>query len=486
MNNSKKQKILVVDDEEDIRALIKGILEDEDYEVFEAANSDAAFAAIETENPDLIVLDIWLQGSEKDGMEILETLKAQEIYRPVLMISGHGTIETAVSAIKNGAYDFIEKPFKSDRLLLMISRALEMAQLRNENRRLKIQSNKSSDNLIGKSAAINTLRQQINKIAPSNSRVFIKGEAGTGKEVVAREIHQQSARKNETFMALNCAALHPERLEEELFGVLIDDTIKKGVLELADGGTLFLDEVVDMPIETQGKILRVLQENKFEPVGSHKTISVDVRVIASTNKDVDVALKEGQFRQDLLYRLNVVTLDIPPLHTRKEDIGLLALHFVNFFALQMGQDEKEISAEVQSIFKKYPWPGNVRQLKNVMEWITIMNNFGEGNNVVEPAHLPPEMTVKSSKESSADVPDDNIGQIYMNSPLREAREKFEKIYLTEQVIRFDGNISQTAEFIGMERSALHRKLKSLDICVNDAQNNNQGNQPANGQKLKSA
>lgn len=475
MTENQTGKILIVDDEEDIRALIKGILEDEGYVISEAQNSEQAFEQIEETQPDLVILDIWLQGSEKDGMEILEEISKRETYLPVLMISGHGTIETAVSAIKQGAYDFIEKPFKSDRLILMINRALEMAKLRNENKRLKDTSEQYEHNLVGESAPIKSLRQQIEKIALSNSRVFIKGEAGTGKEVVAREIHRKSTRQDKTFMAVNCAALHPERLEEELFGVRKDDQVQKGVLELANGGTLFLDEVVDMPLETQGKILRVLQENKFEPVGSHKPINIDVRVMASTNKDIDEALKEGSFREDLLYRLNVVTLDLLALKERREDILLLAEHFLNHFGKQTGQTEKEISKEVQKVFKSYGWPGNVRQLKNVMEWITIMNNFDSNQSVIEKEHLPPELGVKTAQTEEAQ--EGETAESYIDFPLREARESFEKRYLTDQVRRFDGNISQTAEFIGMERSALHRKLKSLDISVHDNQNGKGESQP---------
>jgi len=459
-------KILIVDDEDDIRALIKGILEDEGFAVHEASNSTKAFEQMDVINPDLVILDIWLQGSEKDGMEILEVIAKQEVYLPVLMISGHGTIETAVTAIKNGAYDFIEKPFKSDRLILMISRALEMAKLKNENKKLKRDSERNENNLLGTSAAIKSLRQQIDKIAISNSRVFITGEAGTGEEVVAREIHKRSNRKEQTFMALNCAALHPERLEHELFGFETEENSQRGVLELANGGTLFLDEVVDMPLETQGKILRVLQENKFEPVGSHKSKSIDVRIIASTNKDIETAVKQGLFREDLLYRLNVVTLTLPALRERKDDIILLAAHFLNSFGLQTGQSEKEIANDVKAILKTYNWPGNVRQLKNVMEWVTIMNNFDGDDTIVQKENLPPEILGKNKNLETSEPSETS----YIDIPLREARESFEKKYLSEQINRFNGNISQTAEFIGMERSALHRKLKSLEISLHDNQN----------------
>ena len=293
------------------------------------------------------------------------------------MISGHGTIETAVSAIKKGAYDFIEKPFKSDRLLMMITRALETAKLKKENKVLKSESLKKKNTLIGKTEAMKNLQEQIAKIAPGNSRVLIKGEAGTGKEVVAREIHCQSPRQDKVFMALNCAALHPERLEQELFGVENKDEQQKGVLALADGGTLFLDEVLDMPLETQGKILRVLEENAFEPVGSHKAIKTDVRVIASTNQDVEQAVKDGHFREDLLYRLNVVTLELPTLTERSDDIALLATHFLQEFVTNK---EVSLTKDAKEALKHYQWPGNVRQLRNVMEWVAIMNNF-EGDTV---------------------------------------------------------------------------------------------------------
>jgi two-component system nitrogen regulation response regulator NtrX len=456
-------KILIVDDEEDIRALIRGILEDEGYVVEEAANSTSAFTAIREQAPDLMVLDIWLQGSEKDGMEILDALQADETYLPVLMISGHGTIETAVKAIKNGAYDFIEKPFKSDRLLLMIARALETARLKQENRLLKTRSDNQEHQLIGDSGALRALRQQVEKIAPTNSRVMITGEAGTGKEVVARTIHRQSARKDQAFTAINCAVLHPERLEEELFGIDKGANRKTGLLENTNGGTLFLDEVVDMPLETQGKILRFLQENKFFPVGSTQARSVDVRVISSTNQDLDEAVKEGRFREDLLYRLNVVTLDVPPLTARKDDILPLAKHFMAVFAQQTGQEVEGFTREAEMALKTCPWPGNVRQLKNVMEWIMIMNNFSACTHI-EKSHLPPQVIGISSSAAS----NENVGD-YLSFPLREARENFEKEYLSQQVQRFNGNISQTAEFIGMERSALHRKLKSLEISLSDAQ-----------------
>ena len=455
------KEILIVDDEDDIRSLIKGILEDEGYQTREAANAGQALKSVEEKTPDLIILDIWLQDSDKDGLEILKTVKKNNTILPVLMISGHGTIETAVTAIKHGAYDFIEKPFKSDRLLLMIARALETAQLKQENQALKARTDGVDNDLVGKSNATTQLRQQIERIAPTNSRVLITGDAGTGKEVVARMIHKLSTRKENSFMALNCAALHPERLEEELFGVEKEGKRQKGVLELAHGGTLLLDEVADMPLETQGKILRVLQDHKVHPVGTSRTIDVDVRILASTNQDLLQKIKDGSFREDLYYRLNVVTLAMLPLQKRYDDILPLAEYFLESFARQTGQAVRKLSNETKMTLQAHHWPGNVRQLKNVMEWITIMTSADKN---IENDDLPPEISGKT-KESA----NQNTAINYSAQPLRDAREAFERDYLTMQIKRFKGNISQTAEFVGMERSALHRKLKSLDISVSDAQ-----------------
>ncbi len=457
--------ILIVDDEDDIRALIRGILEDEGYQVREAANAVQALQVVSDKTPDLMILDIWLQDSDQDGLEILKTVKADNDILPVLMISGHGTIETAVTAIQYGAYDFIEKPFKSDRLLLMIARALETSHLKQENKALKERGDTQESELIGNSPALNQLRQQIERIAPTNSRVLITGDAGTGKEVVAKMLHNLSGRKEGFFMALNCAALHPERLEEELFGVEKDGRRHKGVFELSHGGTLLLDEVADMPLETQGKILRVLQDNKIHPVGSQDVIDVDVRILASTNQDLQKSIKDGVFREDLYYRLNVVTLNLPPLSEREEDILPLSMFFLESFAKKMGQGVKTLSKEAEIMLQAYTWPGNVRQLKNVMEWITIMAPAGSDLKVED---LPPEISGKQPQ-----VNDENVKTDYSAQSLRDARESFERDYLSMQLKRFKGNISQTAEFIGMERSALHRKLKSLDISLNGEQDKGQ-------------
>ncbi len=459
--------ILIVDDEEDIRNLIKGILEDEGYETRQAGNVVEALSAVEAKEPDLIILDIWLKESDKDGIEVLKSVKKDYPFLPVLMISGHGTIETAVSTIKFGAYDFIEKPFKSDRLLLMIERAIETASLKQENKLLKAQAVPQDITLIGESVAISTIRSQIEKVAPTNSRVLITGEAGTGKEIIARTIHASSERKGQSFVALNCAVLHPDRIEEELFGSELNDEVRKGVLERADKGTLLLDEVADMPLETQGKILRVLQDRQVKRVGGQRPINVDVRILASTNKDLVQAIETGDFREDLYYRLNVVTLSIPALSTRKDDIIPLAEYFMSKQAKRPENESFQFTEEAKILLKRYNWPGNVRQLRNVVEWINIMGNIDQESNEIGINALPPEVTGKGDAEN-ADSLNEGV-EDYITLSLRDARETFEREYLKMQLERFQGNISQTAKFVGMERSALHRKLKSLEILVVDKQ-----------------
>jgi two-component system nitrogen regulation response regulator NtrX len=469
-DNTTGKNILIVDDEADIRNLIRGILEDEGYHIREASNSNEALEAINTQVPDLMILDIWLQEGDSDGIQILETVKKQHELLPVIMISGHGTIETAVNAIKKGAYDFIEKPFKSDRLFLMMDRAFEAAALKRENKTLKAQNNTQDHELIGCSPFMLQLKAQIEKIAPTNSRVFITGEGGTGKEVVAKTIHKLSQRHHAPFMVLNCASLNPEHLEKELFGVHKDGHVQKGMLEMANGGTLFLDEIADMPLETQAKILRVLQDNKITPVGSQDTINIDVRFLASTNKNPQDLIEKGDFREDLFYRLNVVTLNLVPLRKRPDDVEPLVTHFLERFAGQMGQAKRVLSTAAFNKLHAYDWPGNVRQLKNMMEWITIMTPSPEQQDELSVEDLPPEFSNSYTAERREDR-----GVDYLEHPLRQARENFEKAYLTAQIKRFNGNVSQTAEFIGMERSALHRKLKSLDISLNDTQNANNDN-----------
>ncbi len=450
--------ILIVDDEADIRDLIQGILEDEGYKTRLASHSMQAYQAVQERTPDLVVLDIWLKGSTHDGMQILKTVKDHHPHLPIVMISGHGTIETAVSAIKQGAYDFIEKPFESDRLLLMISRALETARLRQENRVLRAQTEGMSD-LVGESGALSALRQTLARVAQTNSRVLISGEQGTGKDVAARQIHKLSSRSGGPFKAVNCAVLRPEHLETELFGSeMPGEPFKLGMLEQANGGTLLLDEVADMPLETQGKIVRALQEQRFTRVGGQVPVEVDVRIIASTNRDLQELMQQGQFRQDLFYRLSVVPIVLPPLRERPQDIPLLADYFIRLYSTQSGLPPCTLTPATLAAMQHYQWPGNIRQLRNVIEWLMIMHG---GETAIRPDHLPPELATSGNE---APAPGTSHHEI-MALPLREAREFFEKDYLASQVHRFGGNISKTAEFIGMERSALHRKLKQLGISA---------------------
>jgi two-component system nitrogen regulation response regulator NtrX len=455
--------ILIVDDEEDIRVLIQGILEDEGYETRQAANASQTYEAFEASQPDLVILDIWLQNSHHDGLQMLENIKEKSPDTPVVMISGHGNIETAVSAIKQGAYDFIEKPFKTDRLLLLVSRALENATLKREIISLK-ERNRETVDLVGESHAMQSVRQILSRVAPTNSRVLITGEPGTGKDVVSRALHKMSSRSGGPFMVLNCAIMHPDRLEAELFGIdkaSGSPEAKAGVLEQANGGTLLLDEVADMPLETQGKIVRVLQEQKFSRLGGKDTIEVDVRIVASTNRDLSAIMEEGGFRQELFYRLNVVPLYMAPLRERGQDIPLLAEYFMDSYSKRNGMLPREFSQSAIAAMQNYDWPGNVRQLKNMIEWIMIMHNNEEA--LIKAEHLPPEIAAST-------LPADNGLQYgnddFLSLPLRDAREYFEKKYLVSQVERFNGNISRTAQFIGMERSALHRKLKILGIISN--------------------
>lgn len=455
--------ILIVDDETDIRTLIQGILEDEGYKTRQAENARQVFEHLQTAPASLIILDVWLQNSEYDGLDILEQIKSNHPHIPVLMISGHGTIETAVKAIKQGAYDFIEKPFKTDRLLLMIERALETSRLRQENASLRLQTEGAST-LIGKSTPMQNLLQLLDKVAVTNSRVMITGDAGTGKEVVARYIHKQSSRADKPFMALNCAILNPDRIEAELFGSdapSAGGTPQIGVLERADGGTLLLDEVADMPLETQAKILRVLQDQSFTRVGGQTQIRADVRIIASTSSNLSQAISEGRFREDLYYRLNVVPVPVPSLRDRIDDVPLLIDYFMAQNAAQAGLERRQVSEGVMAALQSYSWPGNVRQLRNLIEWMMIMAPVNEAT-PIQLEDLPPEISQIVSGALKADWGADMIAL-----PLREAREVFEREYLMTQVNRFGGNISKTAQFVGMERSALHRKLKSLNIHTSE-------------------
>ena len=459
------QEILIVDDEPDIRFLVEGLLEDEGYSVRQAGDSTAAIAAFRMRRPSLVILDVWLQGSKLDGIGILQAMLAEEPAVPVVMISGHGTIETAVTAIQHGAYDFIEKPFKSDRLLLIVRRALQAAGLARENAELRLRAGVDSE-LTGGSPAIGLLRGALERVAPTGSRVLISGPAGSGKEVAARMVHQRSRRAEGPFVALNCATLNPARFEEELFGVeagvdAMTSPRRAGVLERAHGGTLLLDEVSDMPLETQGKIVRALQDQAFERLGGSQRVKVDVRVLATTNRDLQGEIGAGRFREDLYYRLAVVPIKMPSLKERREDVPELARHFLERSAETSGIPGRQLSTDAMAALQAYDWPGNVRQLRNLMDWLVIMAPGGQ-NDAIRADMLPAEVSQGApallSSDSSADL---------MALPLRDARDLFETQYLQAQLMRFSGNISRTAQFVGMERSALHRKLKQLGVNSDD-------------------
>ena len=458
-------EILIVDDEPDIRLLIDGLLKDEGYDTRQAGDSDAAIAAFRARRPSLILLDVWLQGSKLDGLGILKTLHREEPAVPAVMISGHGNIETAVAAIQHGAYDFIEKPFQSDRLLLVIRRALEAARLAAENAELRLRAGQEAT-LTGASPAIHAVRGQIERVAPTGSRVLISGAAGSGKEVVARMIHARSRRAEGPFVALNCATLNPGRFEEELFGVEVgaDPSVsprRAGVLERAHGGTLLLDEVSDMPLETQGKIVRALQDQTFERIGGSQRGKVDVRVLATTNRDLHAEIATGRFREDLYYRLAVVPIKMPSLKERREDVPELARHFIERSAESSGIPVRDLSTDALTALQAYDWPGNVRQLRNLMDWLLIMAP-GSPQDAIRADMLPAEVSQGAPALLSGDPSAD-----LMALPLREARDLFETQYLQAQLLRFGGNISRTAGFVGMERSALHRKLKQLGVNSED-------------------
>lgn len=450
--------ILIVDDEEDIRELVAGVLEDEGYMPRTAQDSDETLAQLKRRRPALIVLDIWLQGSRMDGLELLDHIRGAYADVPVVMISGHGNVETAVAAIKKGATDFIEKPFKADELLHIIERATEAERLRRENAELKRRAGIASD-LTGRSPGINALRQAIAKVAPTNSRVLIVGPAGAGKEVTARLLHEESRRAAGPFVVVGAASIEPGRMEEELFGVEEGGQARKvGLFEQAHGGTLFIDEVADMPVTTQAKILRVLTDQTFERVGGRMRVDVDVRVVSASSRDLREEIECRRFREDLYHRLNVVPLRIPALSERRDDIPLLVEHFLTSVCEATGRPRRTVSDGAMAALQAYEWPGNVRQLRNLVERMVIMLPDDQAEITTE--CLPPDLT---GLTNGGAAPSHDLA--IMTAPLREAREAFEREYLQVQIRRFSGNISKTASYIGMERSALHRKLKSLGLSV---------------------
>lgn len=460
--------ILVVDDEQDIRELIADILQDEGYATRAARNSEEAFTAVAESLPSAVILDIWLEESQLDGLGVLETLRRKYPHLPIIMISGHGNIETAISSIRMGAYDYIEKPFKEDRLLHVLRRALETAVLQTENAELRDRV-QQGEVLIGESNAIKHLRASIERVAPTGSRIFLSGPSGSGKEVVARLIHKKSKRANAPFVAFSAAGLSDSKVEEELFGTedaqLSGPARKIGVFERANGGTLFIDEITEVPMAIQARILRVLQDNAFERIGGTTQTPVDIRVISASGKDVHKSIRLGKFREDLFYRLNVVPLQVPALADRRDDIPLLAKHFLEQFSRATGMPRRVIADEAVALMQAYNWPGNVRQLKNVIEWIMIMMPPEAGDKAITTDILPKELT-----ESMPIASGKGIDMDVMSMPLREAREMFERQYLMAQINRFGGNISRTSEFVEMERSALHRKLKSLRISDTEKAN----------------
>jgi two-component system, NtrC family, nitrogen regulation response regulator NtrX len=449
-------EVLVVDDEADIRELVSGVLEDEGYAVRAAGDSSATLDAIEERRPSMVLLDVWLQGSKLDGLQLLQEIKRRDSTIPVLMISGHGNLDTAVAAVREGAVDFIEKPFEAERLIYLVDRATETDRLRRENETLRRQVG-HEEQLHGSSIAINTVRATLKRVAPTGSRVLISGPPGVGKEIAARMIHQWSPRARAPFIVLSAAMMSPERVEEELFGSEADGVVRPGLLEHAHGGTLFLDEIADMPQTTQAKILRVLTDQSYHRVGGQRPVKVDVRVLSATSRNLQDEIAGGRFREDLFYRLNVVPVKLPHLRERREDIPELVSHFLARFATDRRIAAPSISEDAMAALQAHDWPGNVRQLRNVIERTLILAP-GDRVSCIEVDLLPPEIIDNQNALGGA-----TTAMAIMGSPLREARESFEREYLKIQIRRFSGNISRTASFIGMERSALHRKLKALGI-----------------------
>lgn len=447
--------ILVVDDEKDIRELVSDILVDEGYTTRKAANSDDTFAEINKEAPDLIILDIWLKESKLDGIDILKTVRRDNPDIPVVIISGHGNIEIAVAAVKQGAYDFIEKPFNIDQLMVVIARAMETSRLRRENAQLKVRDVTSSV-MVGSSAAFRNLQSQLDKVTKTNGRVMLTGPSGCGKEVAARYIHFKSDRAKAPFISVNSASIEPDRMEEVLFGREGGERgFEPGLFEQAHGGILFFDEVADMPIGTQSKILRVLVEQSFTRVGGSDKVRVDIRVLSATNRDLQQEIAAGNFREELYHRLNVVPITVPSLEARREDIAMLAEHFMEELNAAQGLPVRSLAEETEALLQTMAWPGNVRQLRNVIERVLIL---GPEKGNIESSEIP-------GNDGGGGGESAGLSNSYATLPLREAREMFEREYLMAQINRFGGNISRTANFVGMERSALHRKLKTLNVVT---------------------
>ena len=461
-----KVSILVVDDELDICEMVAETLKDENYNSFIATNYDKAVEILKNENINLLITDIWMNNDTNAGLKLLTFSQNYNPLIPVIMMSGHGNIETAMRAAKNGAYDFIEKPFQAKRLILLIEKALEDKKLK-----LKVLDFESKENermtLIGKSSTFKNIKQNLNKIASTNSRVLITGPSGSGKELIARWIHKKSNRASFPFIIASCATLSPERVEQVLFGWNEVTTNEEnnnlsnvGLFEQANNGTLFFDEICDLPIQTQGKLVQAIQDQSFYKIGSNKKINVDVRIISASSNNLIEFIQKDKLREDLFYRLSVAPIEVPPLNKRGEDIADLIAHFLNLLARDFGNNMLKLSSETLVILKNYDWPGNVRQLKNILEWLNIM--YGKHKDfIIRPSHLPPEILGHNKKEEN-----DNVSNQLALS-LKDARKIFEKNYLKEQLKRFKGNIAKTSTFIGMDRSALHRKLKELEININN-------------------
>ncbi len=459
-----KTSILVVDDEIDICEMVAETLKDENYNAIIATNYDMAVDILKNENVNLLITDIWMNNNTNAGLELLSFSQNHDPLIPVLMMSGHGNIETAMKAAKNGAYDFIEKPFKAERLILLVEKALQERNLKLKVLDFELRESERMA-LIGKSTIFKNIKQKLNKVALTNSRVLITGPSGSGKELIARWVHKKSNRDSYPFIIASCATLSPERVEQVLFGwneQIIQGKNNQsniGLFEQANYGTLFFDEICDLPLQTQGKLVQAIQDQSFYKIGSNKKINVDVRIISASNKNLTKFIQKGLLREDLFYRLSVAPIEVPPLNKRSDDIIGLIEHFLNVLAKNFGSNKLKFSSETLVILENYEWPGNVRQLKNIVEWLNIM--YGNQKEfVVLPSHLPPEILGYNKKEKINDI----SSQLSMS--LKDARKVFEESYLKEQLKRFKGSISKTSTFIGMDRSALHRKLKELDININ--------------------